>query len=72
MEVIGNYTSKELSNDEGLAWEVFLQGLDVTSSELINGARKECENPFTPTPQDPLRNLKAIKSLGTSLACVGP
>ena len=24
-----------------------------------------------PTPQDLLRNLKAIKSLGTSLGCVG-
>ena len=37
--------------DKGLAWEVFLQGLDVTGGELVNGAtngaRKECENPLT-------------------------
>jgi hypothetical protein len=25
-----------------------------------------------PTPQDPLRNLKAIKSPDTPLACMGP
>ena len=24
-----------------------LQGLNVTSSELVNGAKKECENPLT-------------------------
>ena len=24
-----------------------MQGLDVTSGELVNGARKECENPLT-------------------------
>ena len=39
--------SQKLSRDEGLAWEVFLQGLDVTSGELVHGARKECENPLT-------------------------
>ena len=26
-----------------------LQGLDVTSGELFNGARKECQNPLTLT-----------------------
>ena len=36
-----------MSRDEELAWEVFMQGLDVTSSELVNIARKECENPLT-------------------------
>ena len=30
-----------------LAWEVFWQSLDVTSGELVNGAKKECENPLT-------------------------
>ena len=34
---------KEHSRNEGVAWEVFLQGLDVTSNKLVNGARKECE-----------------------------
>jgi hypothetical protein len=24
-----------------------MQGLDVTSGELVDGARKECENPLT-------------------------
>ena len=43
----GSHMSKKISRDEELAWEVFLQGLDVTSSELVNGARKECENPLT-------------------------
>ena len=42
--------SKELSRDEGLAWEVFLQGLDMTSGELVNGTRKECEHPLTRSP----------------------
>lgn len=27
--------------------EVFFQGLDVTSNELVNGVRKERENPLT-------------------------
>lgn len=35
---------KEHSRDEGLTWAVFL---DVTSSELVNGAKKEGENPLT-------------------------
>ena len=39
--------SKKLSRDERLGWEVLLQGLDVTSSKLVNGARKECKNPLT-------------------------
>ena len=39
---------KEHSKDEGLVWEVFLQGLDVTSGKLVNGPRKECENSLTP------------------------
>ena len=39
--------SKKLSRDGKLAWEVFLQYLDVTSGELVNGARKECKNPLT-------------------------
>ena len=26
---------------------MFLQGLDMTSGELVNGARKECKNPLT-------------------------
>ena len=47
MEFLRDYTSKEISRDEGLAWEVFLQGLDVTSSELVDGAMKECKNPST-------------------------
>ena len=34
----------ELSRDEGLAWEVFLQGLDMTSGKIVNGAMKECED----------------------------
>jgi hypothetical protein len=38
---------KEHSRDEGLAWEVFLQGLDVTNSKLVNGVRMECENSLT-------------------------
>ena len=46
-EVCRYYALKEHSTDEGLAWEVFLQGLDVTSGELVNEARKEFENPFT-------------------------
>ena len=33
--------------DGGLAWEMFLQGLDMTSGELVNGARKECGKPLT-------------------------
>ena len=41
--------SNELSKDEGVAWEVFLQGLDVTSGELVNEVRKDCENPLTLT-----------------------
>ena len=41
--------SKEMSRDEELAWEVFKQGLDVTSGELVDGARMECENPLTTT-----------------------
>ena len=34
--------------DEGLAWKVFLQSLDVASGELVNEARKEslCEKPI--------------------------
>jgi hypothetical protein len=36
-----------MSRDEELAWEVFMQGLDMTSSELVDGARKECKNPLT-------------------------
>ena len=36
-----------MSRDEELAWEVFMQGLDVTSGELVDGERKECENPLT-------------------------
>ena len=36
-----------MSRDEELAWEVFMQGLDVTSGELVNGARKKCKNPLT-------------------------
>ena len=36
-----------MSRDEERAWEVFMQGLDVTSGELVNGARKECGNPLT-------------------------
>ena len=47
MEVLGYYTSKEHSREARLAWEVFVQGLDVISGELVNGARKECENPLT-------------------------
>jgi hypothetical protein len=39
--------SKEMSRDEELTWEGFMQGLDVTSGELVDGARKECENPLT-------------------------
>ena len=35
--------SKEISKDEGLAWEVFLQGLNMNSGKLVNGARKEYE-----------------------------
>jgi hypothetical protein len=44
--------SKEMSRDEELAWEVFMQGLDVTSNKLVHGARKECENPLTTSPQN--------------------
>ena len=29
-----------MSRDDELAWEVFMQGLDVTSGELVDGARK--------------------------------
>ena len=32
-----------MSRDEKLAWEVFMQGLDVTSGKLVHGARKECK-----------------------------
>ena len=39
--------SKELSRDEGLAWGMVLQNLNVTSGKLVNGARKECKNPLT-------------------------
>jgi hypothetical protein len=35
-----------------LTQEVLLQGLDVTSDELVNGTRKECENPLTKLPVD--------------------
>jgi len=38
-----------MSRDEELAWEVFMQDLDVTSGELVDGARKECKNPLTST-----------------------
>ena len=38
---------EEHSRDERLAWEVFLQGLDMTNDKLVDGARKECENPLT-------------------------
>ena len=37
------YILEEHSRDEGLAWEVFLQALDVTNGELVNGSRKECK-----------------------------
>jgi hypothetical protein len=37
--------SKEMSRDEELAWEVFKQGLDVINGKLVDGTRKECENP---------------------------
>jgi hypothetical protein len=47
MEVFRYYTLKEHSRDEGLALEVFLQGFDVTSDEIVNEARKEFENPST-------------------------
>ena len=47
MDVLGVNMSKKLSRDEGLAWEVCLQGLDVTSHELVHGARKEYKNPLT-------------------------
>ena len=47
MEVFGDHPSKEIFKDEELAWEVFLQGLDVTSGKLVNGARNEYENPST-------------------------
>ena len=46
MEVLGDY-STEISRDEELAWEVFLQGLDITSGNLVNRARKQCKNPLT-------------------------
>ena len=51
MEVLGEYASKERYRDKGLAWEVFLQGLDVTGGELVNEARK-CENPLTINNED--------------------
>ena len=38
---------EEHSSNERLTWEVFLQGLDVTSGKLVNEARKESENPLT-------------------------
>ena len=38
---------KKCSRDEGLAWEVLWQSLDVISSQLVNEARKECKNPST-------------------------
>jgi hypothetical protein len=47
MEVLGYHMLKKHSRDEGLVWEVFLQGLDVTGGELVNATSKECENPFT-------------------------
>jgi hypothetical protein len=34
-----------------------MQGLDVTSGELVDGARKECENPLT------LRSFKTITTI---------
>jgi len=46
-EVLRYYTSNEISRDEELAWEFLLQGLDVTTGELVNEARKQCENPLT-------------------------
>lgn len=46
IEVLGYYMLHEHPRDEGLAWEVSLQGLDVTSGKLVNGATKECENPL--------------------------
>jgi hypothetical protein len=52
MEVLGEHMLKEHSRDEGLAWEVFLQGLDVTSGELANWARKMCKNPLTINNED--------------------
>lgn len=39
-----DYMSKELSRT---SLGDVLQGLNVTSSELVNGAKKECENPLT-------------------------
>jgi hypothetical protein len=42
----------EQSMAEGLTREVLLQGLDVTSDELVNGTRKDCENPLTKFPVD--------------------
>ena len=38
--------SKEHSRDEGLAWKVFLQGLNVASGEVVNEARKEYIKPL--------------------------
>ena len=39
-----DYMSKELSRT---SLGDVLQGLNVTSSELVNGTKKECENPLT-------------------------
>jgi hypothetical protein len=47
-----------MSRDEELAWEVFMQGLDVTSGELVDGARKEGENPLTPSTYNMLEPRK--------------
>ena len=38
-----------MSRDAELAWEVFRQGLDMTSGGLVNGARKESKNPLIAT-----------------------
>lgn len=46
-KVLGYCTLKENSRDEGLALEVPLQGVNVTSRELINKACKERKNPST-------------------------
>ena len=61
-KILGYYMLKEHYGNEELAWEVFLQGLDVTSGGLVNGARKECENPLT-ISLDPCR-------LGPSHSCI--
>jgi hypothetical protein len=40
MDVLGYCTLEVHFENKGLSWEVFLQGLDMTSGELVNGARK--------------------------------